>query len=95
MSLFINLVENLIILMLLSLRLIDLLIIFCKRIITKPIPNSTADKIRKKNVNDNIVSLSQITPIIKTSAYSVIHKNSAVKSKCIAVFTFINILANK
>ena len=40
----------------------DLKNIFCKSIITKPIPNSTADKTRKKNVRDNRLILSYKKP---------------------------------
>ena len=68
---------------------------FWRSIITNPVPNSTADKIRKKNVNERKLTLSYIKPIIMTMEYNVIHKNSAVSSKCTAVFTFNEILANK
>lgn len=63
-------------------------------IIIKPKPNSTADKIRKKNVKDNILRLSKIKPINKHNMYNVIHNNSAVNNKCSAVFTFKAILVN-
>jgi len=92
-SLDFNLRENLIEL-LLSSRLIDLDIIFCVSIITKPKPNSTADKTKKKNVKDRILILSYKKPMYKARRYSVIHKNSAVSNKCIAVFIFITILVN-
>ena len=41
-----------------SLRLIDLMIIFCTNIIIRPNPNSTADNIKKKNVKDSKFKLS-------------------------------------
>ena len=41
-----------------SFRLIDLIIIFWTSIMTKPKPNSTADKIRKKNVSESRFRLS-------------------------------------
>ena len=73
---------------------IDLKKIFCIRIITKPIPNSTADKTKKKNVNDKKLTLSYRNPMDKDNKYRVIHKISAVRSKCNAVFTFIIIVVN-
>ena len=38
--------------------------------------------------------LSYINPKVRASIYKVIHKNSAVKSKCKAVFTLIVIVVN-
>ena len=79
----------------LSARFKDLSIIFCTSIKIRPNPNSTADKIKKKKVRESRFKLSNISPIIKEAAYNVIHNNSAVKSKCRAVLTFIAILAIK
>lgn len=39
-------------------KFIDLKNMFCTSIITKPSPNSTADKIKKKKVSDNRFKLS-------------------------------------
>ena len=89
-----NLDANLAVFVLLSCKLTDLLNKCCKRIIIKPNPNSTADKIKKKNVKDRRLTLSYIKPTTKTSVYKVIHRNSAVRSKCTAVFTLITILEN-
>ena len=61
----------------------------CKSIRTNPTENSTAEKIKKKNVSDRRFKLSYIKPTSKVSAYSVIHTNSAVKSRCKAVFTWV------
>jgi hypothetical protein len=88
-------VENLNEFWVLSARLKDLSIIFCTSIKIRPNPNSTADKIKKKKVRESRFKLSNISPIIKEAAYNVIHNNSAVKSKCRAVLTFIAILAIK
>ena len=63
-------------------------------IIIKPRPNSTADKIKKKNVNDSILRLSNTRPMNKHVMYKVIHKSSAVNNKCNAVLTFNAILIN-
>ena len=41
-----------------SFKLIDLVIIFWTNIIINPKPNSTADRIKKKNVNESIFRLS-------------------------------------
>lgn len=76
-------------------KLIDLLIKFCNSIKTKPTPNSTAEKIRKKKVNDNIFKLSYDKPKNKVNMYKVIQSSSAVKSKCNDVLVFINMLKNK
>jgi hypothetical protein len=67
---------------------IDLRKIFWISIITNPIPNSTADKTKKKKVKDKKLTLSYSNPIDNESTYSVIHSISAVNSKCSAVFTF-------
>ena len=40
--------------------------IFCSRIITKPIPNSTADKTKKKKVKESKFVLSYSKPIDST-----------------------------
>lgn len=66
--------------------------IFCKSIITRPIPNSTAERTKKKKVNDNKLILSYKNPTDKTIIYKVIHNNSAVKSKCKALETLFAIL---
>jgi hypothetical protein len=63
-------------------------------IITKPIPNSTADRTRKKNVNDKKFTLSYKSPIDKDNTYKVIQSISAVSNKCRAVFTFTIIVTN-
>jgi hypothetical protein len=89
--LFKNLSDNLLKLLDLSFKFIDLLKIFCRSTITRPIPNSTADNIKKKNVKDSILTLSYINPIIRERLYKVIHKNSAVSNKCSAVFILITI----
>lgn len=60
----------------------------------RPKPNSTADKIKKKNVNERRFKLSYASPIKSVIIYKVIHRISAVNSKCRAVFTFSAILAN-
>ena len=59
----------------------------CTNIITKPKANSAAENIKKKNVNDNIFTLSNIKPINSTIIYRDIHISSAVNNKCNAVFT--------
>jgi hypothetical protein len=87
-----NLVTNLKLFWVQSFRFIDRSKTFWTSIITKPNPNSTADKIKKKNVNDRRFKLSKTRPLIRVSMYSVIHKNSAVSSKCKDVFTLIVIL---
>ena len=61
---------------------------FCIRIKTIPIPNSTADKTKKKKVKEMIFMLSYKIPICRTIIYKVIHKISAVNSKCRALETF-------
>jgi len=47
-----------------------------------------AEKIKKKNVKDNKLILSYTNPTKRTIEYSVIHSNSAVRSKCKAVLVF-------
>lgn len=74
--------------MLLLVKDIDLRKIFWISIITSPIPNSTADKTKKKKVKDKKLTLSYSSPIDNESTYNVIHSISAVNSKCSAVFTF-------
>ena len=64
-SLFINLVEFLKQLLVLLFKDIDLLNIFCISIITRPMPNSTADSTKKKKVNDRKLTLSYRRPIDK------------------------------
>lgn len=49
---------------------------------TKPTPNSTAEKIKKKNVNDTKFKLSYRIPIINVRPYKFIHNNSAVSNRC-------------
>jgi hypothetical protein len=66
---------------------IDLKNTFWIRIITSPIPNSTADSTRKKNVRERKFTLSYNNPIDKERTYSVIQSISAVRSRCRAVFT--------
>lgn len=68
--------------------------VFWHNIKTKPIPNSTAEKTKKKNVKANKFKLSYIIPIIKVIANKVIQSNSAVNSKCKKVLVLIKILAN-
>lgn len=60
-----------------------------------PIPNSTADRTKKKKVRDSKFKLSYIKPADKTITYSVIHKSSAVKSKCKEFDGLTTKLANK
>jgi hypothetical protein len=59
-----------------------------------PKPNSTADKIKKKNVRDNKFVLLNNKPVYNVIMYKVIHINSAVNNKCKEVFTFKTILIN-
>ena len=49
---------------------------------TNPTPNSTADKIKKKNVSERKFKLSKINPISNVSAYKVIQTSSAVNKRC-------------
>lgn len=64
--------------------------ICCNNNKTKPIPNSIAEKIKKKNVKDSMFKLSYTRPTNKTIEYKVIHNNSAVNSKCNAVLVLIS-----
>jgi len=75
-----------------SFKLIDRVIIFWNNNNTSPIPNSIAEKTKKKKVRESIFKLSKIKPINKTIAYKVIQSNSAVSNKWIAVFVLIIIL---
>ena len=67
---------------------IDLKKIFCRRIRTNPIPNSIADRTKKKNVRESKLILSYKNPIERTIKYKVIHKISAVNNRCRALLTF-------
>ena len=62
--------------------------------ITKPIPNSTADNTRKKNVNDRKLTLSYKNPIDSDNMYRVIQSISAVSNKWRAVLTFMIIVTS-
>ena len=66
----------------------------CKRSIIKPTLNSTAEKIRKKNVKESKFRLSETRPTKSTIVYKVIQSNSAVKSRCRDVEILINKLDN-
>ena len=68
---------------------------YCISIITRPKPNSTADKTRKKKVNDSRFRLSNISPDNKTIIYNVTHRSSAVNNRCSAVFTFTSIVRKR
>jgi hypothetical protein len=57
-----------------------------------PIPNSIAEKTKKKKVRDKTFKLSKIIPIKKTIAYNVIQSSSAVNNKCKLVFVLTIIL---
>lgn len=92
LTLFTNLKLCLLQFLLLSWSWRDLKNIFCKSNITNPIPNSTADKTKKKNVSDNKLMLSYKKPTDNTIIYNVIQSNSAVKSKCSALETLFEIL---
>lgn len=59
---------------------------------TKPIPNSIAEKTKKKKVNERTFKLSKINPIKRTMVYKVIQRSSAVKSKWREVLVLIKIL---
>ena len=74
---------------------IDLKNIFCTRIITSPIANSTADKTKKKNVRESKFTLSYRKPMNSTNKYKVIQSNSAVNSNWRALDGFTTKLANK
>ena len=58
---------------------------------TKPIPNSTAESTKNKKVNDNRFKLSYEIPTDKVKKYKVIHRISAVNSRCKAELTFMQI----
>jgi len=92
---FLNLRENLWELVDIVFRYIDLSSKFCTKIITKPKANSTAENIKKKNVNDKRLTLSNIKPTSSTIIYNDIHNNSAVNNKCKAVLTFSMIVKKK
>jgi hypothetical protein len=92
---FLNRVENLCEFLLIVFRYIDLSSICCTNIMTNPNANSTAEKIKKKNVNESRLTLSKIKPIKSTIIYKDIHNNSAVNNKCNAVFTFKTIVMKK
>lgn len=57
--------------------------ICCKIKIANPIPNSIAEKIKKKKVKESRFKLSLTKPTNKTIVYRVIHANSAVNNKWI------------
>jgi hypothetical protein len=57
-------------------------------------PNSTADKTRKKNVKLSTFRLSYNKPMVKETIYSVIHNISAVNNKCSALVTLFAMLKN-
>lgn len=59
---------------------------------TRPIPNSIAEKTKKKKVKDKIFKLSKIKPKNNVIAYKVIQRISAVNNKWRAVLVFIKIL---
>ena len=67
----------------------DLIKIFWNRSSNNPIPNSIAEKTKKKKVKDTKFKLSKIKPIISIIIYRVIHKISAVNNKCRLVLIFI------
>lgn len=67
----------------------DLKKIFWTSSNTNPIPNSTADKTKKKKVKDKRFKLSYDNPTAKVKKYKVIHNISAVSNKCKAELTFI------
>jgi len=54
-------------------------------------PNSTADKTKNRNVNDKRLILSYVIPIESVKKYKVIQRISAVKSKCKAELTLMEI----
>lgn len=92
LSLFKNLVLYFTSFLELSFKLSDLVKTFCTKSRTKPTPNSTADKTKKKKVKDKKLALSYTIPRDNTSTYKVIHKISAVSSRCNAELTLIVIL---
>ena len=58
----------------------------CINIITKPTANSTAEKIKKKNVKETKLRLSYDKPTMSVRAYRVIQISSAVSNRCNEVF---------
>ena len=60
---------------------IDLKKIFWIKIKIKPIPNSTAERTRKKKVKDSKLRLSNNSPAEGVIRYKVIHKISAVSRR--------------
>jgi hypothetical protein len=58
-------------------------------IITKPTANSTAEKIKKKNVKETRFKLSYDNPIINVKAYKVIQISSAVSRRWSEVFVWV------
>ena len=66
--------------------------IFWKSKRTTPIPNSIAEKTKKKNVKDSTFKLSKNKPINKTITYNVIQSNSAVNKRWRAEFVLIKTL---
>ena len=61
----------------------------CMSIITKPTANSTAEKIKKKNVKETRFKLSYANPTINVKAYRVIQMSSAVSRRWSEVFVWI------
>ena len=86
--------DNFKVLLLLSFKLIERVIICCTNIIINPSPNSTADKIKKKKVKDSIFKLSNTNPTKIHITYKVIQRSSAVNKRCNAVLMFNIILVN-
>ena len=78
--------------LLLSFSWVDLRKIFWINIVISPIPNSTADSTRKKNVSDSNPALSNKNPVDKTNTYRVIQSSSAVRSRWRALETLKAIL---
>lgn len=78
-----------------SFKLTDLKNIFWIKIKTNPIPNSTAERTKKKKVRDNKFKLSKSVPILSTIKYKVIQSSSAVKSRCKAVVTLVLMLVKR
>ena len=56
---------------------------------TKPTPNSTAEKIKKKKVRETKFKLSYIIPTIRVKPYKVIQSNSAVRRRCKEVLVLV------
>ena len=61
----------------------------CISIITKPTANSTAEKIKKKNVKETRFKLSYTNPTINVKAYRVIQMSSAVSRRWSEVFVWV------